>query len=448
MEKLQLSDFMDRVARKNPGEEEFHQAVREVAGDLVPVVNDRSDYREARILERLAEPDRVISFRVCWEDDDGGVQINRGHRVQFNNAIGPYKGGLRFDPSVTPSVLKFLGFEQTLKNSLTTLPMGGGKGGADFDPRDRSPREIMRFCQAFMTELHHHIGEDLDVPAGDIGVGEREIGYLFGQYKRLIREFKGVLTGKPMENGGSQIRSEATGWGCVYFAEHALAQTDDSLDGKACVLSGSGNVALHAAAKLLDVGSKVVALSDSGGCLYAKDGFGEDGIEALKELKLEKGGRLAELADEKGYEYHEGEKPWKIACDAAFPCATQNELGEKDARALLDGGCKLVCEGANMPSTEEAAKIFRDADLVYAPGKAANAGGVAISGIELTQNSMRLSWSREKVDDHLRDIMQDIHETCVEHGRDGDSGPVDYVRGANVGGFLKVADAMLQGGVV
>jgi glutamate dehydrogenase (NADP+) len=444
--KLDLEAFIEEFEARNPGQPEFHQAVREAAEDLVPFVNAHPEYREARLLERLTEPDRLIQFRVCWQDDAGKVQINRGYRVQFCNAIGPYKGGIRFDATVNPSVLKFLGFEQTLKNSLTSLPMGGAKGGADFSPRGRSESEIMRFCQAFMTELHHHIGEDLDIPAGDIGVGLREIGFLFGQYKRLVREFKGALTGKPLASGGSHVRSEATGWGCVYFAQRALEHAGEALEGKSCVISGSGNVALYAASKLKELGATVLALSDSGGTVHAPNGLDDEQIEGLMRVKQQERGRISAFADEFGLDYHDGAKPWALPCDLAFPCATQNEVGEKDARALVDNGCALVCEGANMPSTAEAAAVFREAGLLYAPGKAANAGGVAISGLELTQNSMRLRWSRDEVDQRLQEIMGNIHETCVEHGEQ-QSG-VDYRRGANVGGFVKVADALLHAGIV
>ena len=441
-EPIAYESFMERVERRNPGEREFQQAVAEIARDLIPLVNERDDYLEARLLERLVEPDRVIGFRVCWEDDEGRVRINRGYRVQFSNAIGCYKGGLRFDPSVSPGILKFLGLEQTLKNSLTSLPMGGAKGGADFDPRQRSPREIMRFCQAFMTELHHHIGEDLDVPAGDIGVGVREVGALFGQYKRLVRRFQGALTGKPRETGGSHVREEATGWGCVYFAQKVFEREGESLEGKTCVVSGSGNVALHAASKLREVGARVVSLSDSSGVVHDPDGLDDEKLEYLMDLKLERRGRLSDYAEEYGVEYRSGEKPWGIACDAAFPCATQNELDEEDARTLIGSGCRLVCEGANMPTTAHAADAFRESKVIHAPGKAANAGGVAISGLELTQNSLRLQWSHEELDQRLKSLMGDIHDTCVEHGGD------DYVRGANVGGFIRVGDAMLQSGIV
>jgi len=443
--KVDLQEFTKTLEERNPGQPAFLQAVREVAGDLVPVVNERSEYRELRILERLTEPDRVLQFRICWQDDRGDVQLQRGYRVQFSNAIGPYKGGLRFDPSVDPGVLKFLGFEQTLKNSLTGLPLGGAKGGSDFSPRDRSDSEVMRFCQAFMTELQHHIGTQVDIPAGDIGVGTREIGFLFGQYKRLLRSTEGALTGKPLALQGSHIRSESTGWGCVYFAKHVMEKARAGLDGKRAVVSGSGNVALHAAEKLRDLGVAVVALSDSGGTVHAPDGFDAEQLAGVRRVKQERG-RISAFAEEFGLEYRDGATPWGLPCDLAFPCATQNEIDEKGARALVDGGCELVCEGANMPCTAEASALFAEADLIHAPGKAANAGGVAVSGLEITQNAMGTSWSREQVDQKLQTIMETIHDTCVEHGERGDS--IDYRRGANVGGFLKVADAMVHGGVV
>lgn len=437
---------MAHVERRNPGQSEFHQAVREAARDLVPLVNDRAEYRDARVLERLVEPDRVVQFRVCWQDDAGRVQINRGYRVQFCNAVGPYKGGLRFHASVEPGTLKFLAFEQTLKNSLTDLPMGGAKGGADFSTRGRSEAEVMRFCQAFVTQLHHYIGEDVDIPAGDIGVGLREVGFLFGQYKRLIGAFEGALTGKPLASGGSHIRSEATGWGCAYFAQNVLSQAGADLDGKTAVVSGSGNVALHAASKLRALGARVISLSDSDGTVHAPDGFDDEQIEGARRIKQEERGRISAFAEEFGLEYRKGATPRRIPCDLAFPCATQNEIGEKDARELIENGCELVCEGSNMPCTAEASDLFSKADVTHAPGKAANAGGVAISGLEITQNAMRMRWSRQEVDARLQDIMRTIHETCVEHGeRDGG---IDYRRGANVGGFIKVADALVHGGIV
>jgi glutamate dehydrogenase (NADP+) len=433
------------VERRNPGQSAFHQAVREAIGDLAAVVAEHGEYRDAGILERLLEPERVLRFRVTWTDDAGKVRVNRGYRVQFSSALGPYKGGLRFDPSVEPGLLKFLGFEQTLKNGLTGLPMGGAKGGADFSPRDHSAGEVMRFCQAFMTELRHHIGFDLDVPAGDIGVGAREIGYLVGQYRRLQPAEPSALTGKPLVLGGSPVRSEATGWGCVYFAEHALEHAGRSLDGATCTVSGAGNVALHTAGKLVSRGARVVTLSDSGGTVHAPDGLDEEALSLATRIKRAQRGRLADFAEETGLAYHEGERPWSVPCDVAFPCATQNELGEKDARALADAGCALVCEGANMPCTSDATRVLKDAGVLHAPGKAANAGGVAISGLEMSQNAMRTTWSSEEVDDRLQTIMRSIFETCVEHG-EGKEG-VDYRRGANVGGFRRVADAMLRAGV-
>lgn len=443
---VDAAELVAQVESGNPGQSEFHQAVRETARDLVPLVNERAEYRDARVLDRLVEPDRVVQFRVCWQDDAGRVQTNRGYRVQFRNAIGPYKGGLRFHASVEPGTLKFLAFEQTLKNSLTDLPMGGAKGGADFSTRGRSEAEVMRFCQAFMTQLHHYIGEDVDVPAGDIGVGVREVGFLFGQYKRLIGAFEGALTGKPLASGGSHVRSEATGWGCAYFAQKVLSQAGADLDGKTAVVSGSGNVALHAAGKLRALGARVISLSDSDGTVHAPDGFDDEQLEGARRIKQEKRGRISAFAEEFGLEYLEGATPWSIPSDLAFPCATQNEIGKKDARELIDNSCELACEGANMPCTVEASDLFSKAEVIHAPGKAANAGGVAISGLEITQNAMRMRWSREEVDARLQDIMQTIHETCVEHGeRDGG---IDYRRGANVGGFIKVADALVHGGIV
>ena len=441
---LSLEKFMQGLIRRNPGEPEFHQAVHEVAESVVPYILDNTRYREAGILERMTEPDRTIIFRVVWEDDAGNIRVNRGYRVQFNNAIGPYKGGLRFHPSVNLSVLKFLGFEQTFKNSLTTLPIGAGKGGSDFDPKGKSDREVMRFCQAFMTELASYIGPDIDVPAGDIGVGPREISYLFGQYKRLTREFTGVLTGKGLEYGGSLVRKEATGYGAAFFLQAMLQHRDETLEGKVCVLSGSGNVALHCAEKLLQLGGRVVTLSDSAGFIHDADGLDEEKLEYIKELKVVRRGRISEYAERFGCEYHPGEAPWGVPCDAAFPCATQNELDQQDARDLIENGCQAVVEGANMPTTVEGIKVLAGKGVLYAPGKAANAGGVAVSGFEMTQNSMRMAWSSEELESRLQGIMQDIHDKCVAHGGGGDR--VDYVRGANVAGFRKVADAMLAYG--
>jgi glutamate dehydrogenase (NADP+) len=443
---IELEAFMDDIVRRNPGEAEFHQAVREVAEKVVPFINRHPQYEQARILTRMTEPDRILIFRVCWEDDTGRIRVNRGYRLQFNGAIGPYKGGLRFDPSVNLSVLKFLAFEQTFKNSLTALPMGGGKGGSDFDPRGRSDMEVMRFCQAFMSELFRHIGPDVDVPAGDINVGSREIGYLFGQYRRLRNEFSGAMTGKGIQFGGSLIRLEATGYGCVYFAQDMLQQHGEDVEGKRCVISGAGNVSQYTAKKLIELGGRVVTLSDRSGFLYVPEGITEELIEAVIELKSGRRQELEVLAAERGIEFHPGERPWKVPCDMAFPCATQNELDEDDARALLANGCDLVSEGANMPATRAAAHAFEEAGIFYAPGKAANAGGVAISGLEMTQNAMRMAWTRDEVDQRLQGIMARIHEQCVEYGRV--NGRVNYVQGANIAGFVKVADAMLAYGVI
>lgn len=441
---MELATFMERVRRRSPHEPEFHQAVEEVAETLVPFINENPKYEEAAILDRLVEPSRVIQFRVTWVDDEARVRVNRGYRVQYSNSIGPYKGGLRFDPSVTLSVLKFLGFEQVLKNSLTTLPMGGGKGGSDFDPKGKSDAEVMRFCQAFMLRLFRFIGPNVDVPAGDIGVGAREIGFLFGQYKRLANEFAGALTGKGENFGGSLIRTEATGYGAAYFGREMLAMRAEDYDDKVCTVSGSGNVAQYAAQKLVELGAKVVTLSDRGGFIHEPEGFTQERIDWVIELKTQRRGSLREYAAEFGCEYHEGARPWSIPCDCAFPCATQNELDGEDAAALLENGCTLVAEGANMPTSPEAVALFRAAKILYGPGKAVNAGGVAISGLEMTQNSMRLSWSRAQVDRRLKTIMKDIHKKCVDYGYE--DGTVDYVKGANIGGFVKVADAMVAYG--
>ncbi|MGH7570329.1 MAG: NADP-specific glutamate dehydrogenase [Gemmatimonadota bacterium] len=435
---------MQDVIRRSWGEPEFHQAVHEVAESVIPVINRNPRYAEERILERMTEPDRVIMFRVAWEDDAGNVHVNRGYRVQFNNAIGPYKGGLRFDPSVNLSILKFLGFEQTFKNSLTTLPMGGAKGGADFNPKHRSDDEVMRFCQSFMTALFRYIGKDVDVPAGDIGVGAREIGYLFGQYKRLQNEWTGALTGKGAAYGGSFLRTEATGYGAVYFARDMLAAHGDGLDGRSCLVSGAGNVAQYAIQKLLELGARVVAFSDRDGTIHEPDGATPERLEYLIGLK-DRHGSLREYAAEFGAEFLAGKKPWGIPADVVFPCATQNEIQEDDALALVKGGCRAVCEGANMPVSPDAARVLEDAGVLHGPGKAVNAGGVAISGLEMTQNALRMSWSREEIDERLQKIMHRIHEQCLQHG--SVDGRVDYVRGANVAGFLKVADAMLAYGV-
>jgi len=443
---LDLHKFMADLQKKNPGEGEFHQAVQEVAESLIPYVNKNPAYLEAKILERLVEPERVISFRICWQDDHGVMQINRGYRVQFNSAIGPYKGGLRFHPSVNLSILKFLGFEQILKNSLTTLPIGGGKGGADFDPKGKSDNEVMRFCQAFMSELYRHIGADRDVPAGDIGVGAREIGYLFGQYKRLQNEFTGVLTGKGLTYGGSLIRTEATGYGSVYFAQNMMKRQKKSLQGMTCLVSGSGNVAQYTVEKLLHLGAKVVTMSDSDGTIYDKDGITQEKLEFVKKLKNVDRGRISLYADTYKAQYLAGKTPWGIPADAAFPSATQNELHLEDAKILVKNGCKLVVEGANMPTHIDAVRYFLSNKIAYAPGKASNAGGVAISALEMTQNSMRLSWSREEVDERLQGIMSRIHDQCVKYGEEKEY--VNYVNGANIAGFVKVADAMLAFGAV
>ena len=439
---------MQDVVANNPNEKEFHQAVREVAESVMPVVLNNQRYQDAKILERMAEPDRMISFRVTWEDEKGEVHINRAWRVQFNGAIGPYKGGMRFHPSVTPSVLKFLGFEQTFKNSLTGLPMGGGKGGSNFDPKGKTDREIMRFCQSLMNELSRHIGERTDVPAGDMGVGSREIGYMFGQYRRLENRFTGVFTGKARAFGGSAIRPEATGYGLVFFTEAMLAQRGDGIAGKTAVVSGSGNVALYCIDKLAQLGAKVVTASDSSGFIHDPDGIDEFKLEWLKDLKEVRRGRIAEYADAfKRATFHAGQSPWHVPCDLAFPNATQNELLLDDAKALISNKVIAVAEGANMPSSPEAMHELVSKKVLFGPAKAANAGGVAVSGLEQSQNSMRLSWSREEVEERLKQIMLDIHGTCVKHGEDG-HGYVNYVNGANIGGFIKVADAMLAYGVM
>lgn len=442
----QIDAFMEGVRAKNSHEPEFLQAVEEVAEAVIPYMEDHPKYKDAKILERMVEPERTIMFRVPWTDDNGNVQVNRGYRVEFNSAIGPYKGGLRFHPSVNLSILKFLGFEQVFKNSLTTLPMGGGKGGSDFDPKGKSDNEVMRFCQSFMTELSRHIGPDTDVPAGDIGVGGREIGYMFGQYKRIRNEFTGVLTGKGRNWGGSLIRPEATGYGTVYFAKEMLNTKNDSFTGKTVVVSGSGNVAQFAIQKATQLGGKVVTASDSSGFIYDENGIDAGKLEFLMDLKNNRRGRIKEYADKFGCEFHEGKTPWGIKCDIALPCATQNELHGEDAEKLLANGCICVSEGANMPSTPEAIEKFHEAKILFAPGKASNAGGVATSGLEMSQNSLRLSWTSEEVDEKLHGIMVSIHQACEKYGRDGDY--VDYVKGANIAGFVKVADSMLDQGVV
>ncbi len=439
--------FMRGLKKRNPGEPEFHQAVQEVVETLMPFVLDNPKYKESQILERMTEPDRVIIFRVTWEDDQGNLRANRAWRVQFNNSIGPYKGGMRFHPSVTLSVLKFLGFEQTFKNSLTTLPMGGAKGGSNFNPKGKSDREVMRFCHSLMIELHRHVGEDTDVPAGDIGVGSREISYMFGQYKRLENRFTGVITGKGLAFGGSLVRTEATGYGCIYFTKHMLETQGEDFKGKVAVVSGSGNVALHAIEKLLHLGAKPVTASDSGGYIYDKDGITQEKLDWLKELKTERRGRISEYAEKFGCEYHEGKRPWEVPCQLAFPCATQNEINLEEAQTLIKNGVIAVAEGANMPTELEAAKAFLEAKILYGPAKAANAGGVAVSGLEQSQNSLRLSWSSEEVDQKLKEIMENIHEQCVKYGTETD-GFINYVKGSNIAGFVKVADAMISYGAV
>ncbi|MEE2919922.1 MAG: NADP-specific glutamate dehydrogenase [Bacteroidota bacterium] len=443
-----IQAFMDRVAERNPNEPEFLQAVEEVAEAIVPFMEDNPKYKDANILERIVEPERVIMFRVPWTDDAGNVHTNRGFRIEFNSAIGPYKGGLRFHPTVNLSILKFLGFEQIFKNSLTTLPMGGGKGGSDFDPKGKSDNEVMRFCQSFMTELARHIGANTDVPAGDIGVGGREIGYMFGQYKRIRNEFTGVLTGKGLNWGGSLIRPEATGYGCVYFAEEMLNHKGDSMKGKTVAISGSGNVAQYAAQKCLQLGAKVVSMSDSKGTIHDPEGIDEDKLAYIMNLKNVVRGRIKEYASAySSAEFMEGQRPWGISVDVALPCATQNELNGEEAATLLANGCVCVAEGANMPSTPEAIEAFHEAGILFAPGKASNAGGVATSGLEMSQNSLRYNWTREEVDAKLHNIMKNIHAQCVAYGTRED-GTVDYVRGANIAGFVKVADSMLDQGVV
>ena len=444
----QVQHFMNEVTAQNPHEPEFIQAVQEVAETVIPFISNHPKYAKEQILKRMVEPERVIMFRVPWTDDDGNVQVNRGYRVEFNSAIGPYKGGLRFHPTVNLSVLKFLGFEQVFKNSLTTLPMGGGKGGADFNPKGKSDREVMQFCQSFMTELSRHIGPNTDVPAGDIGVGGREIGYMFGQYKRLRNEFTGVLTGKGRNWGGSLIRSEATGYGAVYFAAEMLNTKGQDFAGKEVVISGSGNVAQYAAEKVIQMGGKVLTMSDSGGFVHDPNGIDQNKLAWIMDLKNGRRGRISEYTDaHPGSTYHAGGRPWSISCDAAFPCATQNELEASDAANLISNGCMVVAEGANMPSTPEAIEAFQAAKVLFAPGKASNAGGVATSGLEMSQNSLRLSWSREEVDQRLLAIMKDIHSQCVAFGKD-ENGYVDYVKGANIAGFVKVADAMIDQGIV
>lgn len=442
-----IQDFMNMVKVKNPGEKEFLQAVEEVVTSLAPFIDKNPKYKKFKILERMVEPERVIMFRVPWVDDKGEIQINRGFRIQMNSAIGPYKGGLRFHPSVNLSILKFLAFEQVLKNSLTTLPMGGGKGGSDFDPKGKSDNEVMKFCQSFMTELFRHIGPDTDVPAGDIGVGGREIGYMFGQYKRLKNSFDSVLTGKAINWGGSLIRPEATGYGCVYFAEEMLKNIGQGFEGKIVSISGSGNVAQYAAQKATQLGAKVVTMSDSDGTIYDKDGINQEKLTFIMELKNVKRGRIKEYADKYKCEYYEGKRPWSVKCDIALPCATQNEIEGDDAKELIKNGCICVCEGSNMSSSPEAVNTYLEKKICYAPGKASNAGGVATSGLEMSQNAMRLKWSREEVDQKLHGIMVSIHEQCSIYGKE--SGKyINYFNGANIAGFVKVADSMIDQGII
>lgn len=446
--KNKIDAFLDSVKQKNGHESEFMQAVHEVAETVIPFIEENPKYQGKMLLERMVEPERTIIFRVPWIDDNGNTQVNRGYRVEFNSAIGPYKGGLRFHPTVNLSILKFLGFEQVFKNSLTTLPMGGGKGGSDFDPKGKSDNEVMRFCQSFMSELFRHIGANTDVPAGDIGVGGREIGYMFGQYKRLKNEFTGVLTGKGMSYGGSLIRPEATGYGCVYFAKNMLATKGDSFEGKTVVISGSGNVAQFACEKATQLGAKVVTMSDSSGYIYDADGIDEEKLNFIMNLKNVKRGRISEYVDTyNSAKFFKGERPWSVNCDIALPCATQNELNGDEAKALISNSVIAVAEGANMPTTPEAIEAFQKAKILFSPGKASNAGGVATSGLEMSQNSLRLNWTREEVDEKLHQIMNDIHESCVAYGKQSD-GYIDYVKGANVAGFVKVADAMMAQGVV
>lgn len=441
-----VDEFMAKVIAGNPGEDEFHQAVREVVESAMPFIEKNPKYQESKILERMVEPERVIIFRVPWLDDKGEIQVNRGYRIEMNSAIGPYKGGIRFHPSVNLGILKFLAFEQVFKNALTTLPLGGGKGGSDFDPKGKSDNEAMKFCQSFMNELFRHIGPDTDVPAGDTGVGGREIGYMFGQYKRLRNEFSGVLTGKGLSWGGSLIRPEATGYGCVYFVQEMLKTKKKSLKGTVCTISGSGNVAQYTAEKLIQLGAKVVTMSDSNGFIYDRDGIDRKKLDFVLELKNVKRARIKEYARKFNCKYFENERPWSIKCDLAFPSATQNEINEEDAKTLVKNGCFAIGEGANMPTTPEGVKVFQKAKILYAPGKASNAGGVATSGLEMSQNSLRLSWTREEVDRKLHDIMVAIHEQCVKYGKEANY--INYVKGANIAGFVKVADAMIEQGLV
>jgi glutamate dehydrogenase (NADP+) len=441
-----VEEFMTKVKDKNPGEKEFHQAVQEVVESIMPYIQKNPKYKKAKILERIVEPERVIMFRVPWLDDKGEIQINRGYRIQMNSAIGPYKGGIRFHPSVTLSILKFLAFEQVFKNSLTTLPMGGGKGGSDFDPKGKTDNEVMKFCQSFMTELQRYIGPDTDVPAGDIGVGGREIGFMFGQYRKIRNEFTGVLTGKGLNWGGSLIRPEATGYGTTYFAQEMLKTKGESFKGKTCVVSGSGNVAQYTVEKINQLGGKVITLSDSSGTIYDPSGIDEKKLAYVMELKNVQRGRIKEYMEKYKCEYEGGKTPWHFKCDCAFPSATQNEISKEDAHKLVDNGCILVAEGANMPTTPEGVEVFIENKILYGPGKAVNAGGVATSGLEMSQNSMRMSWSREEVDKKLQWIMSQIHNSCVKYGKEGNF--VNYVKGANIAGFVKVADAMIDQGLI
>ena len=443
-----IQNFLDKVSKRNQNEPEFMQAVHEVAETIIPFIEENKKYQNMQLLERMVEPERVIMFRVSWLDDEGNIQVNRGFRIQMNSAIGPYKGGLRFHPSVNLSILKFLAFEQVFKNSLTTLPMGGGKGGSDFDPKGKSDNEVMSFCQSFMTELYRHIGANTDVPAGDIGVGAREVGYMFGQYKRLQNEFTGILTGKGLSYGGSLIRPEATGYGNVYFAQNMLKTRNESLEGKTVVVSGSGNVAQYAAEKALEFKAKILTMSDSGGYIYDEAGIDSEKLQFIMDLKNVRRGRISEYVDQyPSAKYYEGETPWSVKCDVALPCATQNELQKADAEKLIENGCMCVGEGANMPCTPDAVEVFKEARILFSPGKASNAGGIATSGLEMSQNSMRYNWTSQEVDQKLHAIMNDIHDRCVEFGKEED-GYIDYVKGANIAGFVKVADAMLAQGVV
>jgi glutamate dehydrogenase (NADP+) len=441
----EVSDFIKGLIKRNPNEPEFIQAATEVAESVWEYYRENRNYYDNSILDRISEPDRIVAFRVTWEDDQGNIQVNKGYRVQFNNSLGPYKGGLRFHPSVNQSILKFLGFEQIFKNSLTTLPMGAGKGGSDFDPKGKSDREVMRFCQAFMTELNRHIDKDIDVPAGDIGVGGREIGYMIGQYKKLNLKYKGILTGKGIDYGGSLIRTEATGYGSAYFAEEMALHKGDSLKDKICTVSGSGNVAQYTIEKLIHLGAIPVTASDSSGFIYDKNGIRDEKLEFLKELKNHKRGRIKEYADKYGCEFYSNRKPWSVPCEAAFPSATQNEINVEDAQELINNGCRIVSEGANMPSTPEAVTLFQVNGVLFGPGKAANAGGVAVSGLEMAQNSMRIKWTHQEVEGKLLEIMKRIHGQCIKYGDNGDM--IDYVKGANIAGFVKVADTMLHHGI-